>query len=738
MQRALTNILISRKQAQPNFNSKTSAEISNAFFEFCSNVLPQMEEKIETTILRELYHKTKSDLIQKEILNSYRRRKLDINFKSKYEGSEYQANKFPKIERQDLDDVIVQDLREMKPPFVSFPFEIHKDMANKCFSNGFFGYKEYIEKFVKYGGRYMFLFSIEAFKIVQILERVKKSNQFLFENKEDKHGKMYQVVLVNSTDRHKDYTIKNIYSNLDEDILWTKIKTLGGLEHLFKNEEVFFNLANICRDQFQKTIKENIQPWLPMSFDEKHEDFIKKTKKKFHNVILDEPENVYTNFLKNLNLDELSGELLYEKMHNEEMKAIEKEKKDAEFVARISGHPPRNEIFVDEHEEEKEPEFRECLMNHGQDKEEGEEFDLFSIPLEERNAHNKEVKIMTTIFAECFLFDAIINFIVWHTYIPEVRERILNGEKREEMFFAIFEQIRTHEKREFINSQKPENYFYIMKEIDLGGDYFLNCRFYNPNMTEREFRKKYKDVIGEASEEEVKKIKSDQMNRKKNYEGFSISDSDFANPHLHVSPYKFVNVPNYEKFHIYEDQKHHGKEMKDFTDFVEKYTSRTSKDAASRTKKKEKEMDPNKFGRDTQFDHFVYQEDELDPELKYSLEFMKNLHLKVPEKLEEISHHNFSGHQSGMMVWGQSGTGKSGSLLALSAWAYVNDWVVVKIPSVFELTQNNPQKNFKTKDIENYDELRKSNDFYLDRYYFIHLLCTALIILHKIGFYQKS
>ena len=87
-------------------------------------------------------------------------------------------------------------------------------------------------------------------------------------------------------------------------------------------------------------------------------------------------------------------------------------------------------------------------------------------------------------------------------------------------------------------------------------------------------------------------------------------------------------------------------------------------------------------------DTIFFQEDEELPKLKYSLQEVQNLHLKTPTKLDENSIHNFSGHQSGVLLWGERGVGKSGSLFGLSVWAYFNDWIVLKIPSVFDLTQN--------------------------------------------------
>lgn len=63
-------------------------------------------------------------------------------------------------------------------------------------------------------------------------------------------------------------------------------------------------------------------------------------------------------------------------------------------------------------------------------------------------------------------------------------------------------------------------------------------------------------------------------------------------------------------------------------------------------------------------------------------------HLKnLPTALNQYFYKGFLGLNSGAMLYGDRGSGKSGVLTYVTAWAWKNNWIVVKIPSVHRLTQ---------------------------------------------------
>ena len=52
-----------------------------------------------------------------------------------------------------------------------------------------------------------------------------------------------------------------------------------------------------------------------------------------------------------------------------------------------------------------------------------------------------------------------------------------------------------------------------------------------------------------------------------------------------------------------------------------------------------------------------------------------------PEDIRRVSLPNFKGANSGVMLWGNRGVGKSQIQTYVSAWAHENKWAVVNIPS---------------------------------------------------------
>ena len=61
---------------------------------------------------------------------------------------------------------------------------------------------------------------------------------------------------------------------------------------------------------------------------------------------------------------------------------------------------------------------------------------------------------------------------------------------------------------------------------------------------------------------------------------------------------------------------------------------------------------------------------------------------KVPEAIGQFGIQNTLGFNSGLMLYGDKGSGKSGVLNYVTCWAWNNKWVVIKIPSVYHITQH--------------------------------------------------
>ena len=48
----------------------------------------------------------------------------------------------------------------------------------------------------------------------------------------------------------------------------------------------------------------------------------------------------------------------------------------------------------------------------------------------------------------------------------------------------------------------------------------------------------------------------------------------------------------------------------------------------------------------------------------------------------------FKGFNTGGLLWGERGCGKSQILAYLTAWAHANNWVNITVPSCQEMTEN--------------------------------------------------
>jgi len=56
--------------------------------------------------------------------------------------------------------------------------------------------------------------------------------------------------------------------------------------------------------------------------------------------------------------------------------------------------------------------------------------------------------------------------------------------------------------------------------------------------------------------------------------------------------------------------------------------------------------------------------------------------------MRENSLQSFKGFNTGCYVWGKQGSGKSGTLAYVTAWAHENNWVVINIPRASKYTSN--------------------------------------------------
>jgi hypothetical protein len=66
-------------------------------------------------------------------------------------------------------------------------------------------------------------------------------------------------------------------------------------------------------------------------------------------------------------------------------------------------------------------------------------------------------------------------------------------------------------------------------------------------------------------------------------------------------------------------------------------------------------------------------------------------HFWRPEDMREYSLQSFKGFNTGGLIWGRSGSGKSGTMSYVIAWAHENNWAVISVPRARKFTTNKLQ-----------------------------------------------
>ena len=59
--------------------------IADAFREFVWRTVPRIEERVEEDLLRDLYHKMDNDILKEELVQAYKRRRMNIESKGFHE-----------------------------------------------------------------------------------------------------------------------------------------------------------------------------------------------------------------------------------------------------------------------------------------------------------------------------------------------------------------------------------------------------------------------------------------------------------------------------------------------------------------------------------------------------------------------------------------------------------------------------------------------------------------------------
>lgn len=695
------------------------------FHDFCTKILPSMEERVETDVLRRLHDKNKNPLFRKEIINAYQRRKMDIKYKSIKVREELYKGEELEIQPTDIFDPVMLDTRNIDYQSIGYVYSMTHEEFRENFTTGVFGYKQFVPKVYIWTAVPGFLVTEDILKIVELMRKSTRTSEMLYATCTNRlHQQLQksqnQKFLESQDGNFQDWTgdeiawvkgkaaksdLETIHRtglplcNINSELVshWNRklsfTKNINDLEAVYKDDAVYLGITVLMGESFRAELKHRMLKWVPHSKEIMLERYQATIPEKFNNPVLDLPDNPYSNFLPSLDLENKTGEQLFRHFRDKEEAIINKQKADAEMVERISGKGPRNEINVSQADiaAQLAEETEEALKDESH-----LDWDDPNMSVPERDRRNRDIEILNSMFTESFLFDAIINFLCWNMHVPEVRKRVFDDGARSKMFASLLDQTLAHPKRDFMFAKSPEIFMELMGEFDLG-KYILDCSYFHLNIDENSFRAIYHPIFGRSPDGKVRK-------KQKPYEGFGFGLGDKEQDYVRVSTMRkdsYIDVREFAKVKRLEElnqsilgnPKQHQEYINSipFDDDLPPPVDPWAANGGKRSKIDFYKQTLEHFDED-----FFEQPKEYAP-LNLSLEEAKGLLHRTPANLDELSIRNFNGFRSGALVWGEQGTGKSGTLMGVTCWALKNDWVVLKIPSTFKLTQSKLPKKYRRK-----------------------------------------
>ena len=189
-----------------------SSSISSTFKKYVEQINPKMEKKVETRILNKLYNEIKSPILKTELLNSFKRRKLDLNFNLEKNifvpDDTVLENPEKELEINFLADNSIEKCCHLD---IGKIFDFQLEHFLKVFPSLNFGALEFYERNIKTTSKFGILLTKEAFTIIEMLRKKEKLDNLSFED-------------------------LNIYEELE------KTESLEDLELVFKDMEIFLKL----------------------------------------------------------------------------------------------------------------------------------------------------------------------------------------------------------------------------------------------------------------------------------------------------------------------------------------------------------------------------------------------------------------------------------------------------------------------------------------------------------------
>lgn len=189
MNKYITNIskVAARQQRAIEYGKTISSlqtnSISANFKKYIEQINPKMEKKVETRILNNLYNQIKSPLLKTELLNSFKRRKLDLNFNLEKNTFSPDDNILENQERElDLNFLSDNSIENCSYLDIGKIFDFQLEHFLKVFPSINYGVFEYYENNIKRNSKFSILLTKEAFTVIEMLKKKEKLDFVSFED----------------------------------------------------------------------------------------------------------------------------------------------------------------------------------------------------------------------------------------------------------------------------------------------------------------------------------------------------------------------------------------------------------------------------------------------------------------------------------------------------------------------------------------------------------------------------
>lgn len=191
--------------------NKDKISISESFQKYITEIIPKYQVEIETSILRKLYHNMKNPLLQKHLLNVYRRRQLHLIYKAHHPDLSVIPIKPSPDVQQEVIDYFGKDISKVRYNEIGKMYTYSLAEFLHFFPRINYGHLYFVDKHMKYCHSFAFQMTPEAFSTIELLRAKESLRKIAFEK--FKMPKLFQNAK-NKSDLEIILSDKNLFYKL--------------------------------------------------------------------------------------------------------------------------------------------------------------------------------------------------------------------------------------------------------------------------------------------------------------------------------------------------------------------------------------------------------------------------------------------------------------------------------------------------------------------------------------------